>query len=108
MIEIILLGISMILLRVGLKDLKIRKGMKIRTILGQVMSLYFVTGLLLSIIGGYMFGKSLGDVPLIKAFPRLSLVYAVMIPLEVMFLKEPLTKNEIIGVFLIIGGSMLL
>jgi drug/metabolite transporter (DMT)-like permease len=109
MIEVIIIfGVSLLLLRDGLKNVKFKKGRRKRHILRDMISFQVAMGGLLAVISGYMFATLLEGLPLTKAFPMLSLVYVVLIPLEMLFLDEPLRKNEIAGIILILGGSALI
>lgn len=109
MFEVVLIfGVSMLLLRDGLKHLKIKKKIRKRDFIKKLMNFQIFAGLLLSLISGYMFSDLLEGIPLSRAFPTLSLVYVVVVPLEVLFLDEPLSKNEIFGLILILIGSVMI
>lgn len=104
-----LLGLSMTLAVVGQFFLK--KGVLASSLTPQIESIIKTLFSPLVLVGFVFYALSsivwlfvLQRFPLSVAYPALSLTYIVIVVLSIIFLKEPLGANKLVGIFMICVG----
>ena len=93
---------------IGLSAVLFKKSLMGRNISGALRSVWFWLGAAANVAGMAALTVELSSSAVSKAVPLLAQSYFVIVPLSVFWLKEKIGRRDLIGLLLVLGGSLLI